>query len=289
MKITVWGGSGFLGSHVCDELSNNNHEVIIADRKESDFLRKDQKMFIGDITNKQDVLESCKDSDVVFNFAGIAGLDESNHNLRKTVDVNIVGNVNLLESCNENKVSKYVFASSLYVYSNSGGYYKFSKQSSELLIDEFYNQKGLDFLILRFGSLYGTRSDESNGIHRYLNQAMNSNKIIYNGNEASRREYIHVEDAARMCLELLAKEHSNKYYTISGSQSLNIKDLFLLISEVLDKKLEFQFNEDNENGHYKMSPYHYNPKKSWKYTSKINHDLGQGLMELIEYLDNNKS
>ena len=57
-KVTVWGGSGFIGSHVCDVLSENGFNVLVADKKKSNFLKKNQKMFIGDIYNKSDVDKS---------------------------------------------------------------------------------------------------------------------------------------------------------------------------------------------------------------------------------------
>ena len=48
-KIVVFGGSGFLGSHVADELSRSGHKVIIFDKKKSKWIRPGQKMCIGDI------------------------------------------------------------------------------------------------------------------------------------------------------------------------------------------------------------------------------------------------
>ena len=49
MKITVTGGSGFLGSHVADELSLRGHKVSIFDKKKSKWIKKNQKMYFGDI------------------------------------------------------------------------------------------------------------------------------------------------------------------------------------------------------------------------------------------------
>ena len=51
MKITVLGGSGFLGSHIADALSNKGHQVTIFDKKKSKWLKKTQKMIVGDIQN----------------------------------------------------------------------------------------------------------------------------------------------------------------------------------------------------------------------------------------------
>ena len=51
MKIIVLGGSGFIGSHVVDALSRKGHKVTIFDKKKSKWLRRDQKMIVGDIFN----------------------------------------------------------------------------------------------------------------------------------------------------------------------------------------------------------------------------------------------
>ena len=52
MKIVVFGGAGFLGSHVCDHLSESGHKVTIFDIRPSPWLRPDQKMIVGDILDE---------------------------------------------------------------------------------------------------------------------------------------------------------------------------------------------------------------------------------------------
>ena len=57
MKITVFGGSGFLGSHVSDQLSEAGHKVCIFDCVESPWLRSDQKMILGDLLDEERILD----------------------------------------------------------------------------------------------------------------------------------------------------------------------------------------------------------------------------------------
>ena len=64
MKIIVTGGSGFLGSHVADELSNRGHDVTIFDKKKSKWIRPDQKMYLGDILNANDLENAIKGAEV---------------------------------------------------------------------------------------------------------------------------------------------------------------------------------------------------------------------------------
>ena len=77
MKIVVFGGSGFLGSHVCDKLSDAGHDVAIFDIKESPWKRGDQKMILGDILDEKSIKKAIKGADAVFNFAGIADIDDA--------------------------------------------------------------------------------------------------------------------------------------------------------------------------------------------------------------------
>lgn len=76
MKILVTGGSGFLGSHIADELTVRGHDVSIFDNCVSKYIHDNQNMIIGSIVDKNDVLNAIKDKDAVYHFAGIAGIDD---------------------------------------------------------------------------------------------------------------------------------------------------------------------------------------------------------------------
>ena len=90
----------------------------------------------------------------------------------ETVRLNVLGCANLLEAARQAGAKQFVFASTIYVSSESGGFYRASKQACELLVEEYQRQFGLDYTILRYGTLYGGRTDERNSVHRYLRQAL---------------------------------------------------------------------------------------------------------------------
>ena len=291
MKITVWGGSGFLGSHVCDSLTSNGHEVTIADIEESQYKSDNQRMFVGDILNPEDVKKSLNKAEVVFNFAGTADIGEANKNPTMSAQNNILGNINLLNECiKNNNVKKYILGSTLYVNSKSGGFYRCSKQSAEMYVKEFSEQNKLNYLILRFGSLYGTRCNDKNGIYKYLNQAIQDGKIKYRGTKDSRREYIFVEDAAEICTQLVKSSKKNQIFTLSGTSSISMKDLFSLIGEILNKKIGCKYLKptNRENFHYNITPYNYKNETSKKYTLPIHTDLGEGLLRVINEIKKNQ-
>ncbi len=77
MKVIVFGGSGFLGSHVADALTDNGHEVTVYDLKPSPYLKSSQKMIVADIFDEQKVEKAVGECGIVYNFAGISSMDEA--------------------------------------------------------------------------------------------------------------------------------------------------------------------------------------------------------------------
>jgi UDP-glucose 4-epimerase len=282
MKITVFGGSGFLGSHVCDKLSEAGHQVTIFDRKSSYWLRNDQNMIVGDILNEKDVEKATTGIDVVFNFAGVADIDEANDRALDTVKYNVLGNSIILEACVQAKIKRYVFASTVYVYSKAGGFYRCSKQACEVFIENYHEVYGLDTTILRYGSLYGPRAGSKNGIYRFVKEALESGEIHYYGNSQALREYIHVEDAARSSVEILKPEFTNEYIILTGHQSMRVGDLFKMIQEIIGKQIHIRYENSKDSVHYEVTPYSFIPKVGKKLSPPLHIDLGQGVLRVIE-------
>ena len=77
-NIIVFGGSGFLGSHICDCLTDCGYKVTLFDKNRSKFLKKNQEMFIGDITDFHNVQKAIKHQKYVFHFAGVSDIEEAN-------------------------------------------------------------------------------------------------------------------------------------------------------------------------------------------------------------------
>lgn len=287
-KVVVTGASGFLGSHIADALSDNGHHVCLLDLVESPFRREDQKMLIGNITDSKFVNDALEGADAVYHLAALADLNEAKTKPLETVQVNIAGTVNVLEACRKNNVQRLLFGSSVYVYSQHGGFYRCSKQACENYIEEYQNRYGLDYTVLRYGSLYGTRTDETNGVYRLLKHFMTENSVHYHGGKEDKREYIHVEDAAKLSVQALAENFKNKHLTLTGNDRLSIYDLFKMFQEILDKdvKVEFEGNEGQNSGHYSMTPYTFVPKLGKKLVANEYVDMGQGLIQVIEMIHN---
>ena len=176
MKILVTGGSGFLGSHVADELTNNGHKVIIYDLLKSKWLKKNQKFIKGNITDTKKLSRLISGTDIVYNFAALGDLDKARFMPIETVNYNILSLVNMLKLSKKFKIKRFVQASSVYADSEEGGFYGRSKRAAEDYMVEFDKTFTFPYTILRFGSLYGPRADDNNGIKKLIKSAKTKKK-----------------------------------------------------------------------------------------------------------------
>ena len=286
-KAVVVGGSGFIGSHVADYLSDAGYQVTIYDKTKSLWLRNDQNIVYGDVQDSNKLNETIANAEVVYNFAALADLNQALKQPIKTINVNILGNLNVLEACRIHKVKRFIYASTVYVHSREGGFYRCSKQASEAYIEEYQKIYGLDYTILRYGSLYGPRADETNGLYRVVQSALKNGFVSYKGDVDAMREYIHVEDAARASVNALNDEFINESMVLTGQEPMKVIDMLKILSEILGfSPKTVKFSEDKYAGHYVRTPYAYQPKLGKKYIPPIHVDLGQGLLQVIDDISN---
>jgi len=282
MKAVVFGGSGFIGSHVADRLTEVGYKVIIVDLKPSPYLLPAQQMVVGDILDKKAVFDTVKGCDYIYNFAGMADLDAATTEPLITIEQNIMGTAILLEGALRSGAKRFIQASTIYVYSETGGFYRCSKQAAELYIEEYNRKFGLEYTILRYGTVYGPRADSKNSIYRYLKQALDDGRIDCGGIGDETREYIHVRDAARLSADILADEYCNKQITITGHHPMRLKDMLYTIREILGNRIKINFEaSEKDTPHYNITPYSFVPKIGRKLVTHEYVDMGQGLLECI--------
>ena len=281
-KVVVFGGSGFLGSHVADILSQQGYKVIIFDIYKSNYINEDQIMEIGDINDSVKIREVIKEAKYIYHFAGLADINESINNPIETVKKNILGTTLLLDACKDEGVERFLFASSIYVYSELGSFYRTSKQACELLIENYNELYSLDYTILRYGSLYGSRANDFNFIKNAITQGLIEGKIDRKGTGEEVRDYIHVIDAAKASVQLLSEKYINSNIMIKGQQTIRVSELLSMINEILGNEIEIKYSkEQTYEGRYKLTQYSFRPKVAEKLLLETYQDLGQGLLDTI--------
>jgi UDP-glucose 4-epimerase len=288
VRALVTGGSGFIGSHVADALQRAGHEVAILDRHRSPYVSPGQRFIQADILDREQMLEAFQDQDIVYHFAGIAHLDIGLEAPLETAQQNVIGTVTALEAAARAAVKRFIYASSIYVYSERGSFYRCSKQAAELYVDEYQRKHGLDYTILRFGTVYGPRADRYNSVRRYLRQALEEGRISASGTGDEIREYVHVRDAAQSCVDILADEFRNERVVLTGHHPMRFMDLLNMIREIvgqIEVELEPPDPEDvrhGVSGHFAITPYSFRPKVARKLVANPYVDMGQGLLECLE-------
>ena len=287
MKIVVLGGSGFVGSHVADELSKKGHKVKIFDKKKSKWLRQDQKMYIGNILNTKDLERAIKDADVVFNCAALADIDRALKEPVNTVKVNILGTVKALELCCKYNIKRFIQASTIYVNSSEGGFYRSSKKAAEDYVREYKKNYNLSYTIIRFGSLYGRRADDTNGVRKIIKRAIAKGKLTYVGNRKSVREYINISDAAKACCEILKNKYKNKHIILTGTKKIKVFDFLNRLSKILNISQKIEFRNLKFAGHYIAIPYTYKPEKGVKFVFKSTSNFYKKLPQLVNEIKRN--
>jgi UDP-glucose 4-epimerase len=284
-KAVIFGGSGFVGSHIADALTEAGIETTIYDLESSKYINSKQLFVQGSILDQDLVSQTIAGKDYVYHLAGQSDIGAGFEEPKETLTLNIQGTINILEACRMFKIERFVFASTVYVYSDGGGFYRASKQSCELIIDEYQKNFELNYTILRYGSLYGPRADERNLIHRIIKQAILNKTIKINYSIDEKRDFIHVSDAARMSVDVLDDKYKNSHVMLTGYQQISRGEMINIINEILGGEIKTEVlasDIDRLHGHYKFTPYSFKPQISKKLVSSQYIEFGQGILNCME-------
>lgn len=220
MTTLVTGGAGFVGSHLCERLLAENHEVISLDcyddfydpatkrdnlaqcREHARFQEVD-----GDIRDGS-ILAALPDVETVVHLAARAGVRPSIQNPVLYNDVNVGGTLSLLEFARERGLRRFIFTSSSSVYGNNKvvpfsenhsvdhpiSPYAASKKAGELLCHTYHHLHGIGMLCLRLFTVYGPRQRPDLAIHKFARLMQSGEPIPMFGDGSTERDYTFVDD-----------------------------------------------------------------------------------------------
>jgi UDP-glucose 4-epimerase len=280
----VFGGSGFLGQHIVSYLLEKKFNITIFDIKDSNIQNKKIKYIFGNTSETKKVEDAITRDSYVYHLSATADINQSSMNKNKTFQNNLQSTKNIVSACIKKKAKKIVFASTVYVNSIKGSHYKVSKRIAEEFILNSCYKNNLNFVILRYGSLYGPGAQDWNSISKFVKSIILKKKIVFDGSGEEIREYIHVKDAAKLSVDILDKIYKNRCLTLTGAQSIKIKNLFNILEEIYGEKIKIIFKNKKKTDHYLYTPYSRKIKnivdcKNLTLNEYIN--LGQGLSELF--------
>ena len=285
-NILITGGGGFLASHIADYFSDRGYKVILLDKYKSKFLRKDQKMVICDILDRKKLESKLKNVDIVFHFAAEADLFKSNSNPYYAIQCNIIGTANILEACIKNKIRRIIYASSIYALSEQGGFYSLSKLSSEMIIENYHKKYDIDFVILRFGSIYGDRANNFNTIQNFVKNAVEKKKILRKSNGREIRNFINVKDVSKICFQIIKKKYINKYFNIYGPKKKKVYEILNIIKNFLPETKINYYKKSKMKYNYDKTPFTYKLRRGKAIYLKKYINIEDGINSVIENVIN---
>ncbi len=283
-NILVTGGSGFIGSHLVDELKKKNYKVTVVDFKKPQ--RRDVKFLKGNTLNFNFLKRITKNIDIIFHLAGVSDITKVKKIPIKTIKSHILSCSYLLEASRINSVKRILFASSIYAHSKKGNLYTSSKLASENIIDNYNLLYGINFTVLRYSTAYGERSRGVDVISIFAKNALKHSDIIINGNGKQTRNFIHVKDIAKGSVLALSNRYKNKTLNIGSNKKTKIIDLAKKIIKLSKSKSKLVIKKNKK----RIDDFDLNkiPNKSLKnlLRFKMHYNLDKGIKRYLESLKN---
>lgn len=244
-EILVTGSAGFIGRNICKEVIRLGYKVSGFDLKETKI--KGVKSIIGDIRNKNQVEKAVKNKDFIIHTAAVTSIIEFEKNLYDSYYTNVTGFINVIESAAKNGVAKFLYASSSAVYSDNfsedisiditklKNHYSKSKLINELVAESYSSLYPMKTIGMRFFNVYGPGENDKGNyasiISIFLKDKKEGKPLVLYGNGKQARDFVYVEDVAKISLILLDKAENGIYNIGTGNATE-----YDYIADLIDKK-----------------------------------------------------
>ena len=273
-RILVTGGAGFIGSHLCEFLLNNNYIVRIIDNLSTGNKKNIENLignpnleFIyGDITNLEIVRKACKNVDMICNLAAIPSVPRSIENPLESHIANVNGFFNVLLVAKEYGIKRLVYASSSSVYGdnkylpkkekeigNQMSPYAINKYINELYANLFFKLYAMETIGGRFFNIFGPKQDPSSPyssvISKFISNAISGKQSIINGKGDFSRDFTFVENVVSFLYLALTTTNINCYgqvYNVGCGDNVKILELHKIIYNTLGNNLDPIFSEERK-------------------------------------------
>ena len=266
MNFLVTGGAGFIGSHVCERLLREGHNVWAFDDlndfydtrfkrrnlRELQALAKPLEFIHGDITDRVELAEvfSSVKFDQVIHLAARAGVRPSLEQPALYQRVNVEGTVNVLEAAHLGGVKKIIIASSSSVYGLNSKVpfsendpifsaispYAVSKLACEALGHVWHHIYGMDVTMLRFFTVYGPRQRPDLAIYKFAKLICAGKPIPFFGDGTAARDYTFVTDTVDGVIACTKKEFGYEIFNLGESEACSLSRMVELLEGALGKK-----------------------------------------------------
>ncbi|MGQ9619224.1 MAG: NAD-dependent epimerase/dehydratase family protein [Candidatus Aminicenantia bacterium] len=247
-RVFVTGGTGFIGAHLVNELIKEgfNVKILVRDKEKAKRLFGENVEYVeGDILNESLVWEAVKGTDLVFHLASVINVGNIPENYYH--NVNVKGTENLLKASFKEGVKKFIFASSVNVYApyseeilNEESPCKpdeilgKTKLEAEKLLNKYFEEKGLHFVILRISRVYGP-GDFS--LFKLFKQ-ISSGFFLMIGKGKGLIQPVFVKDVVdALILSAKREDLSNETFIIAGEEILTKREFCEEVAVAMGKRI----------------------------------------------------
>ena len=314
-KILVTGGSGFIGSNLCEKLLSLNNKVVCLDNfstgKEENIkhLIKDSSFTLikGDIRNLIDCKKAIIDCDYVLHQAALGSVPRSINDPITSNDVNVSGFLNVLVAAKEEGVKRIVYAASSSTYGDSKDLpkvesvigkplspYAITKYVNELYADVFSKTYGMEIIGLRYFNVFGKRQAPDGAyaavIPKFVSLLIKGESPVINGDGTYSRDFTYIDNVVQanlLALETDNKESINQVYNVAYGDRNSLNELLKYLKDYLsdfDSKIK---NIDPVYGPNRLGDVPHSHASIEKAKQLLNYQpeysLKQGLKEAVKW------
>ena len=267
MKILITGCAGFIGMHLSNKLLekynvigidniNNYYDTNLKKKRLKILKRKKNFSFFKiDITNhkKLNLIFKKTKPKIVIHLASEVGVRNSSKRPRSYVNTNIMGFLNILESCKNQNIDKLFYASSSSVYgdnkkkfveklktSNPLSIYAASKKGSEILAAAYSYLYNLPIIGLRFFTVYGPYGRPDMAMHEFTKKIISNKEIKLYNYGRNKRDFTFIDDVITGITSLLNKPSKKKIpfdiYNIGSNAPYKTTTIISFLEKIIGKK-----------------------------------------------------
>jgi UDP-glucose 4-epimerase len=259
-RCIIYGGAGFIGSHITDDLLSHGVKVTIFDKlyaskSNVSHVLNEIEFIEGDFNNKQDIHDSLKGKNFVIHLVSSTIPADSNLNPQYDTETNLISTLNLLDECSLMKIKRIVFISSggtIYGTpvkipinedhpTNPSCSYGIIKLAIEKYLGLYKTLKGLDYRVLRLSNPFGERQNPGIGqglIVTLLHRIKNSQTVEIWGDGNVVRDYFYIKDGAKSAYLAMKDKSNYNFFNISSGKGISINGILEKFRKVL--KLNFK-------------------------------------------------
>lgn len=264
----IYGGGGFIGSHICEELLNQGYEVTVFDKLYFDkrnisAFRNRVNVIEGDFYNEKDIKKSLKGQDIVFHLVSSTLPANSNLNPAYDVETNLIATIKMLDRCRDYKVSKVIFISSGgTVYGIPGKIptpetfcgnpicsYGIVKKTIEDYLYMYHRLYGLDYNVFRLANPYGERQNPfvaQGVIPVFLMKILKNETINIWGDGSITRDYIYIKDAVDCLLKSLKVSTKKKLFNLGSGRGYSLNEILDIMKKVTEVKPKVKYQRGRD-------------------------------------------